>query len=96
VVAHAFNPRTQEAEAGGFLSSEAAWSTESFKTARAKQRNPVSKTKIKKKERERKRKSQMFACKELLRFHYSFFGVFWLVGWLVDWFVLFCFCFCFF
>jgi hypothetical protein len=26
-VAHAFNPRTQEAEAGGFLSSRPAWST---------------------------------------------------------------------
>jgi hypothetical protein len=28
VVVHAFNPRTQEAEAGGFLSSRPAWSTE--------------------------------------------------------------------
>jgi hypothetical protein len=28
VVAHAFNPRTREAEAGGFLSSRPAWSTE--------------------------------------------------------------------
>jgi hypothetical protein len=28
MVAHAFNPSTQEAEAGGFLSSRAAWSTE--------------------------------------------------------------------
>jgi hypothetical protein len=28
VVAHAFNPITQEAEAGGFLSSRPAWSTE--------------------------------------------------------------------
>jgi hypothetical protein len=27
VVAHAFNPRTQEAEAGGFPSSRPAWST---------------------------------------------------------------------
>jgi hypothetical protein len=27
-VAHAFNPSTQEAEAGGFLSSRPAWSTE--------------------------------------------------------------------
>ena len=37
VAAHAFNPSTWEAEAGGFLSS---------RTARAIQRNPVSKTKI--------------------------------------------------
>jgi hypothetical protein len=28
VVAHAFNPSTGEAEAGGFLSSRPAWSTE--------------------------------------------------------------------
>jgi hypothetical protein len=27
VVAHIFNPSTQEAEAGGFLSSRPAWST---------------------------------------------------------------------
>jgi hypothetical protein len=27
VVAHAFNPSTQEAETGGFLSSRPAWST---------------------------------------------------------------------
>jgi hypothetical protein len=41
VVVHAFNPSTQEAEAGRFLSSRSAWST----TARAIQRNPVSKNK---------------------------------------------------
>jgi hypothetical protein len=28
VVAHALNPSTREAEAGGFLSSRPAWSTE--------------------------------------------------------------------
>jgi hypothetical protein len=28
MVAHAFNPSTQEAEAGEFLSSRPAWSTE--------------------------------------------------------------------
>jgi hypothetical protein len=28
VVAHAFNPSTWEAEAGGFLSAKPAWSTE--------------------------------------------------------------------
>jgi len=37
-VAHAFNPSTWEAEAGGFLSSRPAWGT-----ARPTQRNPVSK-----------------------------------------------------
>jgi hypothetical protein len=42
VVAHAFDPSTQEAEAGGFLSSRPAWSTN-----RTIQRNPVSKNKTK-------------------------------------------------
>jgi hypothetical protein len=50
VVAHAFNPSTREAEAGGFLSSRPAWSTNvSSRTARAIQRNPVSKKQKKKK-----------------------------------------------
>jgi hypothetical protein len=44
-VAHAFNPSTWEAEAGGFLSSRPAWSTESSRTVRATQRNPVLKKK---------------------------------------------------
>jgi hypothetical protein len=44
VVAYTFNPSTQEAEAGGFLSSRLAWPTKvSSMTARAIQRNPVSK-----------------------------------------------------
>jgi hypothetical protein len=38
VVVHTFNPSTWEAEAGGFLSS---------RTARAIQRNPVSKNQYK-------------------------------------------------
>jgi hypothetical protein len=46
VVVHAFNPSTWEAEAGGFLSSRTAMTT---------QRNPVSKKK-KKKRKEKKRK----------------------------------------
>jgi hypothetical protein len=52
LVAHAFNPSTREAEAGGFLSLRPAWSTElSSRTARATQRNPVSKNQKKKKEK---------------------------------------------
>ena len=44
VAAHAFNFSTWEAEPGGFLSSRPAWSTRvSSSTARATQRNPVSK-----------------------------------------------------
>jgi hypothetical protein len=44
VVAHVFNPSTQEAEAGGFLSSEASLVYKvSSRTARAIQRKAVSK-----------------------------------------------------
>jgi hypothetical protein len=53
VVAHTFNPSTWEAEAGGFLSS---------RTARATQRNPVSKNKkqnkTKQKQKKKKRKKK--------------------------------------
>jgi hypothetical protein len=57
VVVHAFNPSTWETEAGRFSSSRPAWVyrvVSSLVTARAKQRNPVSKkpkakSKIKKK-----------------------------------------------
>jgi hypothetical protein len=44
VVAHAFNPSTREAEAGGSLEFEASLVYKvSSRTARARQRNPVSK-----------------------------------------------------
>jgi hypothetical protein len=48
-VVEAFNPSTREAEAGGFLSSRPPWSTykASSRTARAIQRNPVSKKQTK-------------------------------------------------
>ena len=46
VVAHTFYPSTQEAEAGRFLSSRPSLVYKvSFRTARAMQRNPVSKNK---------------------------------------------------
>jgi hypothetical protein len=45
MVAQAFNPSALEREAGRTLSSRSAWSTiVSSKTARATQRNTVSKT----------------------------------------------------
>jgi hypothetical protein len=50
VVAHAFNPSTREAEAGGFLSLRFEASLVykvSARTARATQRNPVSEKKKK-------------------------------------------------
>ena len=50
VVVHAFNPSTREAEAGGFLSSRPSLVYKvSSRTARATQRNPVSKKKKKSK-----------------------------------------------
>jgi hypothetical protein len=61
VVACTFNPSTREAEAGGFLSSRPAWSLVykvSSRTARAIQRNPVSKKKKKKKEKKKKKKKK--------------------------------------
>jgi hypothetical protein len=57
-VADAFNPSTQKAEAGRFLSSRPAWSTYkvSSRTARAIQRNPVSKKQKKPKKTKKKQK----------------------------------------
>jgi hypothetical protein len=48
VVAHAFNPSTWEAEAGKFLKASLVYKVSS-RTARATQRNPVSKNKNKNK-----------------------------------------------
>jgi hypothetical protein len=57
VVAHAFNPSTWEAETGGFLSSEASLVYRvSSRTARAIQRNPVSKNQKKKKQKTKNQK----------------------------------------
>lgn len=47
VVAHAVDPNTQEAEAGGSLSVEGLVYRASSSTARAVKRNPVLKTKPK-------------------------------------------------
>jgi hypothetical protein len=50
VVAHAFNPSTQEAETGRFLSSRLSLVYKvSSRTARATESNPISKKKKKKK-----------------------------------------------
>jgi hypothetical protein len=46
VVAHAFNPSTREAEAGGFLSSRPAWSTHEFQDSQGYTEKPcLEKTK---------------------------------------------------
>jgi hypothetical protein len=49
MVAHAFNPSAQEAEAGGFEFEACLVYRVSSRTARATQRNPVSKNKQTKK-----------------------------------------------
>jgi hypothetical protein len=54
--AHAFDPSTWEAEAGGFLSSRPVWSTESSRTARAIQRKKKKKKERKKEKRKKERK----------------------------------------
>jgi hypothetical protein len=55
VVAHAFNPSTWEAEAGGFLNSRPAWSTERVPEQPGLHREILSrKTKKKKKKQKRK------------------------------------------
>jgi hypothetical protein len=56
IMVHAFNPSTSEAEAGEFLSLRPAWSRVSSRTARATQRNPVSKTRKKRKKRSKRRR----------------------------------------
>jgi hypothetical protein len=59
VMAYAFNPSTQEAEAGGFLSSRPAWSTEWVPGQPGIHRETLSrKTKERREERERERERE--------------------------------------
>jgi hypothetical protein len=65
VVAHTFNPSTQEAEAGGFLSSRPAWSTTEFQDSQGYKEKPClekPKKKKKKKKREREREKLIEFC----------------------------------
>jgi hypothetical protein len=55
VVAHAFNPSTWEAEAGGFLSSKPAWSTEGVPGQPGLHRETLSQKKKKKKKRKKEK-----------------------------------------
>jgi hypothetical protein len=58
MVGHAFDPSTREAEAGGYLSFEASLVYKvSSRTARAIQRNPVSK-----KQKQNKTKQAVHLC----------------------------------
>jgi hypothetical protein len=60
VVAHAFNPSTPEAEAGGFLSSRPVWSTEWVPGQPGLHRETLSQKK--KRERERERRKVLVCC----------------------------------
>jgi hypothetical protein len=53
VVAHAFNPSTQEAEAGGFLSSRPAWSKSEFQDSQGYTEKSCLEKPKKKKERKK-------------------------------------------
>jgi hypothetical protein len=55
VVAHAFNPSTREAEAGGFLSSRPAWSTNEFQDSQGNTEKPCLEKPKKKKKKKRKK-----------------------------------------
>jgi hypothetical protein len=55
VVTHAFNPSTREAEAGGFLSSRPAWSTDRVPGQPGLHRETLSRKTNKKKKKERRK-----------------------------------------
>jgi hypothetical protein len=66
VVAHAFDPSTWEAEAGGFLSSRPAWSTECVPGQPGEHRETLSrKIKKKKKNINIKNRNQQFLLHNL-------------------------------
>jgi hypothetical protein len=54
MVPHAFNPSTWEAEAGGFLSSRPAWSTEQVSGQPGLHRETLSRKTKKKKKKKKK------------------------------------------
>jgi hypothetical protein len=58
VVAHAFNPSTWEAEAGGFLSSRPAWSTEGVPAQPELHRETLSQKKQKQKQTKKPNKQK--------------------------------------
>ena len=65
MVVHAFNPITQEAEAGGFLSLSSAWSTEQVLGQLGLHRETLSrKTKQEKKKKRKKNKGRKERRKE--------------------------------
>jgi hypothetical protein len=58
VVAHAFDPSTREAEAGGFLSSRPAWSTKWVPGQPRLHKEILSRKKTKQNKRKKERKKE--------------------------------------
>jgi hypothetical protein len=73
VVAHAFNSSTWEAEAGGFLSSRPAWSTECVPGQPELHRETLSrKTKNKNKNKQTKNKELELSSYESILFSFTY------------------------
>jgi hypothetical protein len=76
VVAHAFNPSTREAEAGRFLSSRPAWSTNEFQDSQSYTEKPC----LEKPKKNKNKKKKAIACIGglwhliLTNFFYGFFS----------------------
>jgi hypothetical protein len=62
MVAHAFNPITPEAEAGGFLSSRPAWSQSEFQDSQDYTERPCLEKNKKQKTKKKQKKSLMLEC----------------------------------
>jgi hypothetical protein len=62
VVAHAFNPSTWEAEAGGFLSSRPAWSTSEFQDSQGYSEKPCFGKNKKQKKKQKQKQNKKAAC----------------------------------
>ena len=65
MVAHAFNPSTREAEAGGFLSSRPAWSTK-FQDSQGYTEKPCLKKKKKTPKQTKKQTPQTLLFKSVI------------------------------
>jgi hypothetical protein len=74
VVVDAFNTNTREAEAGGFLSSRPAWSTEWVPGQPGLHRETLSQKNQKKKTKKKKKKKILYVCGVVCTHEHSFHG----------------------
>jgi hypothetical protein len=65
MVVHAFNPSTQEAEAGGFLSSRTAWSTKWVLGQPGLYRETLSRKTKRKKKKKKERKKMLVMLRDV-------------------------------